>query len=103
MIDEDWEGKDRFLRSRRNRVVPLPSRVRCYAVAASIAQKGAAPLKQLLGDGLVPLDSALGRHAYASKGLTFAKTRQWVGYGMNHMDLLDRKEVYMRLRAWLCA
>lgn len=103
LIDEDWEGKDRFARSRRNRVVPLPSQVKCYAVAASIAQKGAAPFKLLLGDGLVPLDSALGRHADASKSLTFPKTRQWVGYGMNHMDLLDRKEVFMRLRRWLCA
>ena len=103
LIDEDWEGKDRFARSRRHRVVPLPSQVKCYAVAASIAEKHGAPIKQLLGDGLVPLDSALGRHADASESLTFPKTRQWVGYGMNHMDLLDRKEVYAQLRRWLCA
>jgi pimeloyl-ACP methyl ester carboxylesterase len=103
LIDEDWEGKDRFARSRRNRVVPLPPQVKCYAIAASIAEKRGASIKQLLGDGLVPLDSALGRHADASENLTFSKTRQWVGYGMNHMDLLDRKEVYAQLRRWLCA
>ena len=103
LIDEDWEGKDRFARSRRNHVIPLPSQVKCYAVAASIAEKRGARIKQLLGDGLVPLDSALGRHADASESLTFPKTRQWVGYGMNHMDLLDRKEVYAQLRRWLCA
>lgn len=103
LLDEDWEGKDRFARSRRNRVVSLPSRVKCYAVAASIAEKGSVPIKQLLGDGLVPLDSALGQHTDASKNLSFPKTRQWVGYSMNHMDLLNRKEVYARLRRWLCA
>ena len=102
LLDEDWEGKDRFARSRRNRVVPLPSGVKCYAVAASIAEKTGAPVKQLLGDGLVPLDSALGRDADPNKSLAFPKTRQWVGYGMYHMDLLDRKEVYARLRHWLC-
>ena len=103
LLDEDWKGKNRFARSRRNRIVPLPSRVKCYAVAASIADKGGGPVKRLLGDGLVPLDSALGRHADPSKNLSFPKTRQWVGYGMNHMDLLDRAEVYARLRRWLCA
>ncbi|MHB8474625.1 MAG: esterase/lipase family protein, partial [Gammaproteobacteria bacterium] len=103
LLDEDREDKDRFARSRRNRVVPLPSGVKCYAVAASIAEKRGARVKQLLGDGLVPLDSALGRHADASKSLSFPKTRQWVGYGMNHMDLLDRKQAYAQLKRWLCA
>ena len=102
LLDDDWEGKDRFARSRRSAFVPLPSGVKCYAVAASIAQKTGAPIKQLLGDGLVPLDSALGQHANPAKSLTFAKTRQWIGYGMNHMDLLDHKDVYAQLRRWVC-
>jgi pimeloyl-ACP methyl ester carboxylesterase len=103
LLDEDWQGKNRFARSRPTRFLALPSGVKCFAVAASIAQKTAAPVKRLLGDGLVPLDSALGRHVDPGRNLAFPKNRQWVGYGMNHMDLLDRKAVYMQLKRWLCA
>ncbi|HNP70288.1 MAG TPA: hypothetical protein PKK15_04230, partial [Kouleothrix sp.] len=53
----------------------------------------------LLGDGLVPLASALGQHA--SQRLAFPEAHQWVGYGIGHMGLLDQPEVYDRLREWL--
>ena len=56
-----------------------------------------------LGDGLVPLASALGKHKDASRQLAFAKDRQWIGYGMNHLDLLSRRSVYTRIRRWLVA
>jgi hypothetical protein len=36
-----------------------------------------------------------------SRQLVFAKDRQWIGYGMNHLDLLDRSEVYAQIRRWL--
>lgn len=102
MVDEDWEQHDRFVRSpRRPAVVPLPHDVACYAIAASIAKKTGEPAKQLLGDGLVPLASALGRHKDARRSLGLPQNRQWVGYGMNHLDLLNRKEVYVRIRRWL--
>jgi pimeloyl-ACP methyl ester carboxylesterase len=102
VLDEDWELGDRFARSRRKpAVVPLPRDVTCYAIAASIANRTSAPAKQLLGDGLVPVTSALGQHANAHRSLGFPKAQQWVGYGMHHMDLLDRKNVYARIRRWL--
>ncbi len=102
MVDEDWKGRDRFARSRHKQVaVPLPQNVTCYAIAASIAKKTGEPTKTLLGDGLVSVDSALGRNKDARSNLPLPKTRQWIGYGMNHMDLLDRKEVYTRIRRWL--
>jgi pimeloyl-ACP methyl ester carboxylesterase len=102
MVDADWEDRDRFARLRRKQaVVPLPQNVACFAIAASIAKKTGESRKQLLGDGLVPLASALGQHENARNSLPFPKTRQWVGYGMNHMDLLDRKEVYVRISRWL--
>lgn len=103
VVDEDWQGKDRFARARPSRVVALPSGVKCYAIAASIAKKTGVLGKQLLGDGLVPIDSALGRHIDPGRSLALPKTRQWIGYGMNHLDLLDRGEVYAQLRRWLCA
>ena len=102
MVDEDWEHCDRFARAQRKQThVPLPKNVTCYAIAASIAKKTGEPRKQLLGDGLVPVGSALGQRANTRKNLTIPKSRQWVGYGMNHMDLLDHKQVYARIKCWL--
>ena len=56
---------------------------------------------RLLGDGLVPLDSALGRHDDPLRTLAFGKDRQWVGYRMGHLDLLHRPEVFVQLQQWL--
>jgi hypothetical protein len=49
----------------------------------------------------VSVESALGKHVDARRNLALPKNRQWIGYGMNHMDLLDRREVYARIRRWL--
>ena len=96
LLDQDWQGDDRV----PPRPVPLPRGVRCFAVAASIALDG--PLAEgVVGDGLVPVDSALGRHPDPARDLGFPEERQWIGRGMNHFELLDRPEVYARIRAWL--
>lgn len=81
--------------------VPLPSGVQCYAAAAVRASKRSILSEQLIGDGLVPLDSALGRHRDATRSLLIPETRQWVRYGTGHRDLLSHPEVYARLRRWL--
>jgi hypothetical protein len=81
--------------------VPLPPKVLCYAIAASIAKKAGELSEKLLGDGLVPLSSALGEGADARQRPLFPKSGQWIGHGMNHLDLLDRKEVYAQIRRWL--
>ena len=102
MLDEDWDGQDRFARSRRKpRALPLPANVACCTIAASLAKKSGDVAERLLGDGLVPLASALGKHKDSSRQLAFPKDRQWIGHGMNHLDLLDRKEVYAQIRRWL--
>jgi hypothetical protein len=54
-----------------------------------------------VGDGLVPLDSALGRHKDAARTLDFATSQQWIGYETGHLELLCRPEVYAQLRTWL--
>jgi len=102
LLDEDWVGRDRFARGAdRRQPLPLPESVRCFALAASLGAQGGDLKERLLGDGLVPLDSALGRHRDAARTLAFAAERQWIGYGMNHLDLLSRAEVYAQLRQWL--
>ena len=101
--DADWQLQDRFAPSKKTKPhdLPLPAGVRCYAVAASIAKKSATLAGRIIGDGLVPLQSALGQHADPERNLAFPKSRQWIGYGMHHMDLLDSKTVYRRIRKWL--
>jgi hypothetical protein len=102
LLDEDWEGRDRFEHSRDlRRPVPLPEGVRCYAIAATTGKRAGDLGDRLLGDGLVPVASALGRHADPRRALSFPEARQWIGYGMSHLDLLSRPEVYAQLGRWL--
>ena len=102
LLDEDWEHRDRFAHaSDMRRVVPLPEGVQCYAIGAAIATRASLPSAPLLGDGLVPLRSALGQHADPARNLPFPESQQWIGYGMSHLDLLDRREVYEQIRQWL--
>jgi pimeloyl-ACP methyl ester carboxylesterase len=99
LLDEDWRDRDRFARSGDERVaVPLPEGVECYALAASFARRQAGRSGALLGDGLVPVPSALGQHPDAALCLPIPESRMWIGYGMGHLDLLDRREVYERIR-----
>jgi hypothetical protein len=53
----------------------------------------------LASDGLVPVDSALGRHRNPRLTLAFADT--WVGFGMSHVEMLARPELHAVLRSWL--
>lgn len=101
LVDEDWTGRDRFGPSPDGRrPLPLPKKVKCYAMAAATREK-AGGLTSLLGDGLVPLDSALGRHKDPERTLAFAKSRQWVGYGLSHFDLLNEPGVYEQIKRWV--
>jgi len=98
---EDWRGRDRFAHSPDVRApLPLPHGVRCYAIAAVSGKRGGSRGKAG-GDGIVPLDSALGRHPNPAMALQFAEPRQWIGYEMNHWDLLCHPAVYERIRRWL--
>jgi len=83
-----------------HRFVPLPNGVDCYAIAATMGARRSLLADRFVGDGLVPLNSALGRHADRGRSLGFPKTQQWVGYQMGHLELLHRPEVYAQLRAW---
>jgi hypothetical protein len=87
--------------SKPRQFVPLPSRVRFHTMAATLGAERGTLRDHLLGDGLVPLKSALGQHADASRTLAIPRTRQWTGYGMSHLDLLNHPEVYAQLREWL--
>jgi hypothetical protein len=100
VLDEHWARRDRFSPRRDDRVpLPLPKGVRCYAIAATTSAPGAAG--KLRSDGLVDVESALGRHARPELTLGFPDAHQWVAHGTNHLELLDRPEVCTKLCAWL--
>ncbi len=102
LIDEDWNTRDRFKAGGNPRVVvQLPKGVACYAVAATTGKTAGDLTDRLIGDGIVPLASALGRHPNPKLALTFDESRQWVAYGINHLDLLSQPEVYARIKQWL--
>ena len=99
VLDEHWQGRDRFAKEGDPRAeLKLPDGVECFAIAATSAT---APAEPLPGDGLVPVDSALGRHATPGLSLRFPEAHQWIGFGMKHLDLLSSLEVYGKLREWL--
>ena len=100
--DEDWVGRDRFARGPDRRLhLPLPDGVRCFALAGLLGEAQGQLSGRLLGDGLVPLDSALGRHADPARCLGFEAQRQWVGQGLGHLDLLSSPAVAGVLSDWL--
>jgi len=102
VVDNDWQGRDRFQRTPDTRqIVPLPGGVACYAVAATTAAKRGVLANYLIGDGLVPLRSALGQHDDARRSLVFAEASQWIAYRTNHMGLLSNREVTLKMIGWL--
>jgi pimeloyl-ACP methyl ester carboxylesterase len=102
LLDVDWSGADRFAHGHDVRVnVPLPDGVACYAVAASLGPEQGALRAKLMGDGLVPVASALGQHRQAERCLAFPTDRQWTAQGLNHLELLASDAVLAQLRAWL--
>ena len=105
VVDADWQGRDRFHRQPDNRTpIPLPGAadgVRCYTLAATTAARRSTMADRLIGDGLVPLHSALGQHTDPQRTLVFAKDAERILYRTSHMALLDSPEVTQQLLDWL--
>jgi len=102
VIDEDWQGRDRFDRKPDDRrVLPLPDGVACFTVAATTAEKRSAMADRLIGDGLVPLNSALGLHDDPQRCLAFGKESQRIEHQTNHLGLLSSPEVTRQMMEWL--
>jgi len=89
VIDEHWQGRDRFARTADARApVPLPRAVDCYAVAAE-------------NDALVPRASALGEHPDPALRLEFPASRCFVATGTGHVAMLRTPEVWDQIERWL--
>lgn len=98
----DWYGRDRHSQHHDDRrPTPLPAGVDCFIVAATKAAKVGGLHSRVVGDGLVPLASALGEHREARLTLQVPKHHTRIVTAADHWDLLSREDVYAQLRAWL--
>jgi pimeloyl-ACP methyl ester carboxylesterase len=101
---EDWQGRERFaMEADSRKPLPLPEEVSCYAIAGALGTPDEFHKVNLLGDGLVLVDSALGRHTVPGRALNFPENHQCIVHGVSHLDLLSSQEVYQTLRGWLSA
>lgn len=102
LLDGDWQDRDRFKHVGDTRqAIPLPEGVQCFAIAGSTGSRAGGLHDRLLGDGLVPVGSALGQHEEPHRALSIPESRQWIGRDMSHFDLLSRHAVYKQITLWL--
>lgn len=102
VLDADWQGHDRFQRKPDTRVfLPLPKGITCFTLAATTAGQRSDLANGLIGDGLVPLHSALGEHDDPLRSLVFAPSCQRIVYRMSHLALLNHPDVTQQILQWL--
>lgn len=101
-LHQDWAGRERFELAPDQRCpVPLPEGVECYAVAATVNASANELADQIVGDGLVSLDSAFGRHKDPQLNLQFPESHRFISRNTSHLDVLCDGQVYETLRNWL--
>ncbi len=102
--EADWRGHEAQDLGTDQRVpAPLPEGVAVFAVAGRLAADAQGTASGWVGDGLVSVDSALGRHADPLLALALPHDHLLVVEQADHFDLLKRPEVSERLQQWLAA
>jgi len=99
VLDEEWQCRDAGGHRKPRKPAQFPARVDCFAIAASREKSGVD--MGLLGDGLVPVASALALHGRSDAELPIREGHRAVFYELNHFDLLSNLEVYKQIGCWL--
>ncbi len=81
--------------------LPFGERVRWRMIAASLSTHATGTRARWLGDGLVPVSSALGQHADETLALRVPATHRRVLTRTGHMDLLTSPAVHAQLHEWI--
>ena len=100
VLEKDWKGRDRSVNRSDSCYSLPPRRVQCYTIAAMIGETPSYRRDQLIGDGLVPVASALGEHRDSRRRLAFPRSHQWTARDTSHLGLLCSGQVYERIRGW---
>lgn len=96
------QGKQRFTtRGPPPPAPPLPASVELHVLAGTRSPELRGARSRLRSDGLVPVASAMGRHANPLRDLGVAPERQAVIAGVGHIALLHDPGVLAVLRGWL--
>ncbi|QOC22738.1 alpha/beta fold hydrolase [Wenzhouxiangella sp. AB-CW3] len=99
---EDWQDRDRFEPGDDNRQpVVHADHVRHYMVAATLDRRADSLRSLTIGDGLVPVPSALGQHDRPERQVPALPEHQLVVRRSGHVDLMSRRRVLRQLQHWL--
>ena len=72
-----------------------------YSIAAVAGKEKSYLKNRFLGDSLVSVKSALGKHKNSTKSLPFKKENTFTVYENNHSDLLSNPKISEILKKWL--
>lgn len=97
---DDWEPDEGDAHALLARPL-LPQGVVCCAVASCLGQNLNDENNLKLGDGLVPVSSALGESTPEQRALNYPEENKWVGVGINHLDLLTHPQVTGKVEQWV--
>jgi pimeloyl-ACP methyl ester carboxylesterase len=106
-VNQDHDASSgHSLSSAGRRPCPLPSGVSVLAIAGTRAnherlQRAGSRARNLEGDGLVPVTSALGIHADVEHDLGLPDSCRVVLPATNHMELLASPDTIREVSAWL--
>lgn len=102
LIDEDWQNVDRFkMQGDKRQHVQLPENVDCYSIAGVVGKKSISISSKLVGDKMVNVKSALGKHKKTSKNLQFLKENTYISYETSHVELLSNPKIYAKIKSWM--
>lgn len=102
LIDEDWQNKDRFKINGDDReIIALPNHVTPYCIAAAMGKSTSPRKSKIIGDRLVDVKSALGKHKNSAKDLGVKKKHTLIAYEHSHLDLLNSDLVYQKIKGWV--
>ncbi|MDO6705570.1 triacylglycerol lipase [Photobacterium sp. 1_MG-2023] len=94
----DWERDPPYTSQMRP---PLPDHVACFAIASCLSRSVEEERSRRIGDGLVPVSSALGEATPHQLAVEFPLSHQWIGGGITHMELLTHPKVATQIQGWV--
>lgn len=102
LLDEDWHGPDSQASAEdRRQPVQHLAHVDYHAVAATTAAHPDSFSSRWIGDGLVPLASALGQHPDPRRQLLIPDHHQLIVPSTTHLGLLHNPQVHATIETWL--